>query len=182
MIRIVSEGDALLNIGHSHFSENPSEMIYYAMHELHHVCYTHYHPIFAFSDLQTNRDLFDVVLYSTQLEGLAVYCPLKRRLSEHDLNDEDYRVLLNPNELHSKVQEFFGIYNDLRTAPIRPFAIDDYKILEEMSGRSTRLWYITGAHIAQVIDSCLGRTELVNTIIEGSRSFFTAYEKAILFL
>ncbi len=178
-IGIVSEGDALLNIGHKHFSMNPSEMLYYSMHELHHVCYTNYHPIFTFSDLKTNRDLFDVLLYSTHLEGMAVYCPLKRRLFEHNLNDEDYRVLLDPNECLSRVQEFFKIYNDLRTAQVRPLVEEDFEILEVMSGPSKRLWYITGAYIAQVIDSHLGREKLVNTIVEGPKSFFTAYEEAI---
>jgi hypothetical protein len=177
-IGIVSEGDALLNIGHSHFSVNLSEMIYYAMHELHHVCYTHYHPIFALSDLQTNRDLFNVVLYSTQMEGIAVYCTLNRRLSEDALNDEDYRVLLNPDECLPKVHEFFEIVNDIKTDSLRPIEKSDFDILEVMSGRGKRLWYITGAYIAKSIDSCLGRKELVDTIIEGSKSYFAAFEKA----
>jgi hypothetical protein len=176
-VGIVSEGDALLNVGHDHFSGNLREMVYYAMHELHHVCYTHYYPIFALSDIRTSKDLFDVVLYCAHMEGIAVYCSFDRRRCEHGLNDEDYRVLMNQEELILRVQEFFEILNELRASPLRPMSKSDYEILDIMSGRSKRLWYIAGANIAQTIDSYFGRKELIDTIVRGSKSYFAMYEK-----
>jgi len=141
------------------------------------VCYTDYHPIFALSDIRTNKDLFDIVLYCTQMEGIAVYSSLNRRLSEYGLNDEDYRVLLNQEELIPRLQEFFELTNELRNSPVRPMKSGDYEILDAMSGRSMRLWYIAGAYIAKTIDSYFGRKELIDTIIGGPKSYFASYEK-----
>jgi hypothetical protein len=176
-IGIVSEGDALLNIGHSHFHDDHRELVYYAMHELHHVCYTHYHPIFAIADIHTNKDLLDTVRYCTHMEGLAVYCPLNRRLSEQGFNDEDYRILLDSKESTSRLEEFFKIYSELRAAPTAPLRSCDYEILELMSGQNKRLWYTSGAYMAKQIDTHSGRKTLVNTIVSGAKSFFGEYER-----
>ena len=55
-IGIVSDGDAYLNLGHSVYDDQ-RELVYFAMHELHHVAYTHYQPMYSFSDLKTTMDL-----------------------------------------------------------------------------------------------------------------------------
>ena len=54
---------------------------------------------------------------------------------------------------------------------------DDFKVLEVMSGKRKRLWYVVGAHMAEEIDKNLGREALNKTIIEGSESFFEKYFK-----
>jgi hypothetical protein len=117
------------------------------------------------------------VLYCTQMESIAVYCPLKRRLSEHGLNDQDYRVLVNQQELVPRVQEFFEFFNEMKSIPLQPITRSDYEILDVMSGGGKRLWYVTGAYIAKSIDSYFGRSELIDTIIRGPKSYFIAYEK-----
>jgi hypothetical protein len=111
------------------------------------------------------------------MEGIAVYCSFNRRRSEHALNDEDYRVLMNQEELILRVQEFFEIFNELRASSLRPMSKSDYEILDIMSGRSKRLWYIAGANIAQTIGSYFGRKELIDTIVRGLKSYFAMYEK-----
>ncbi|MFX1254003.1 MAG: hypothetical protein ACFFCZ_20490, partial [Promethearchaeota archaeon] len=52
-IGIVSEGNAYLNIGFPLFHEHKRELLYFVMHELHHVGYTYYHPLYSFEDLKT---------------------------------------------------------------------------------------------------------------------------------
>ncbi|MHA1219677.1 MAG: hypothetical protein ACTSO5_13520, partial [Candidatus Heimdallarchaeaceae archaeon] len=73
-IGIVAEGDALLNVGHDIFHKNKRELIYFALHELHHVGYTHYNDLeISFSDIQTRDDFLKLIEKLTHLEGTATY-------------------------------------------------------------------------------------------------------------
>jgi len=51
-IGVVSEGDAYLNLGHPHFAD-AGELVFFAVHELHHVGYTVYNPLYALGDVKT---------------------------------------------------------------------------------------------------------------------------------
>ena len=176
-IGIVSQGDALLNLGHPLFQQDLRELIFFAMHEVHHAGFTHLHPMFTFDGLQTLDDLGEAIQYSTQLEGLAVYSALKRRLNEQVLTHEDYAVLLNPTECEKRVQRFFDIYNNLITTPNRPLQPRDFELFDIMSRPHQRLWYITGAHMAREIELHLGRDILLQTVTAGPESFFLTYDQ-----
>lgn len=177
-IGIVSRGEAMLNIEHPHFSAEKRELVYMAMHELHHVGYTDYNPIYSLSDLQTLDDLRHAIRYSTHLEGLAVYAPLDRRISENGLGHEDYQFLVDSHKRQSRVREYFEILEALDKSRNRELNDSDFEILEKMSGRGSRLWYVTGAHMCKTIDEELGREALTETIQGGPNSFFAVYDKA----
>jgi hypothetical protein len=178
-IGIVSQGDALLNLGHPLFHQESRELLYFAMHEVHHVGYTHLHPFFTLEELTTLQDLRQAIQYSTHLEGLAVYTPLQRRLTDQVLTHTDYPVLLNAPERDKRVHHYFDIYNNLSKTPDRPLQPSDFEVFDIMSGQQQRLWYITGAHMAQTVDTKLGRDALLHTISAGSANFFKIYEKAL---
>ncbi len=146
------------------------------MHELHHVGYTTFHPLYTLDDLQTTPQLLNAIYYSTHLEGMAVYTPLHRRLQENGLHHKDYPILLDTNQRKTHIREYFDLLNHLRHEPPRPLTHKDFEIFKVMSGRPKRLWYIAGAHMAQTIDGILGRKKLVQTIIEGPTSFFHLYQ------
>jgi hypothetical protein len=150
-----------------------------SMHEIHHVGYTHYNPIFSLSDLKTTRDLSSAIRYSAHLEGMAVYAPLHRRIKNESLSHPDYRVLLNPVDCASRRNEFISILSDVDAGPARPLGGSDLDVLELMSGRDKRLWYITGADMARSIDETLGRDVLAQTVIDGPNGFFDTYNRAI---
>ncbi|MFX0087860.1 MAG: DUF5700 domain-containing putative Zn-dependent protease, partial [Candidatus Hodarchaeota archaeon] len=150
-IGIVSESNAFLNIGFPLFHEHKRELLYFAMHELHHVGYTFYHPIYSLEDLKTTSDLLRIIKYSTHLEGLAVYAPLHRRLEEGCIAHKDYQVLAKESERLRHVNEFFSIFKAIKQNPNRPIIKTDYELIERLAGDS-RLWYITGAHMAETID------------------------------
>jgi hypothetical protein len=46
-----------------------------------------------------------------------------------------------------------------------------------MSDRN-RLWYVTGAHMAEVIDKNLGKEVLIETIRLGPDDFFKSYHES----
>ncbi len=173
---IVCDGDALLNLGHPLYHEDPRELIYLAMHEIHHVGYINIQPGFSLDELKTPRDLLGAIYYSTHLEGMAVYAPLRRRLQERGLQHEDYPALLDTHERQARIQQYFTLVTALAQEPNRLLTKKDLQIFEIMSGKHKRLWYITGAHMAQTIDETLGRKALVQTIVNGPKTFFTTYQ------
>ncbi len=177
-IGIVINGHALLNLAHPLFHQHPRELIYFAMHELHHVGYTAFHPPFAFDDLHSTKHLLDAIYYSTHLEGMAVFTSLSRRLQENGLHHEDYPILLDPKQREIRIREYFTLLNSLIHESPRPLMPQDFEIFEVMSGSPKRLWYITGAHMAQTIDELYGRNQLLQTVIDGPTSFFSVYQAA----
>ena len=111
------------------------------------------------------------------MEGLAVYCTLKGRKAAGALNNRDYQLLLDDNARKKRVSKFFDILTDLEFRSSSPIHERDLKILEVMADKD-RLWYITGAHMAEVIDNSLGREMLNETIRVGPDDFFNKYHES----
>ena len=171
---IVFGSNAFLNAGHSFFFENKRELLYLAMHEVHHVGYAHYNPTYSFDSINNIKDFLPIIKYSTHLEGLAVYCPLQRRLRENGLKHRDYPVLLDKMEKERLVRKYFEIVAEIERSEDREIVEKDWDLLRQMSD-IYRLWYITGAHMAQVIDEKLGREKLIQTIIDGPERYYQTY-------
>jgi hypothetical protein len=175
-IGVVSNGNAFLNVGHPIFHDNKRELLYFAMHELHHVAYTNYNPIYSLNELKNTTDLTRIIRYSTHLEGLAVYSSLKRRKRENGYSHSDYITLNDPNITSQLVSKFFKILDKYEKELDRELVDEDWRVLELMSDID-RLWYIVGAWMAYTIDRNLGRHKLNSTIIEGPNVFFDIYKK-----
>ena len=174
-IGIVSEGSAFLNIAHPYFKKNPCELIFISMHEAHHVGYIHYNPTFSFSELKRISDLRDAVRFSTHLEGLAVYAPLRKRLETRCIGHEDYSALMDEEIAKQRKVQYFDLVKELERTSDRTITDDDFEIFEPMSAKGKRLWYVTGAYMAKKIDEILGREALVETVRSGPDSFFDIY-------
>ena len=174
-IGIESEGSAFLNIAHPFFEENPCELIFMSMHEVHHVGYIHCNPIFSFSELKRLSDLRDAIRYSTHLEGLAVYAPLRKRVEAECIIHEDYSALMDEEIAEQRSIQYFDLVSEFEKLSDRAITDDDFEIFEPMSAKGKRLWYVTGAYMAKMIDERLGRKELIDTIRQGPNSFFDLY-------
>ncbi len=177
-IGIVSEGHALINLAHPLFEKDPRELLYMSMHELHHVVYTSFNPIYDLKNIITIENLVDMIKYSTHLEGLAVYAAYEARKDANALSHQDYQILDDKGKRNSRVNEFFNILTKLQFDTMRSVHDKDWQTIELMSDKK-RLWYITGAHMAEVIDRNLGRAALNETIRHGPDEFFKSYHDAI---
>jgi len=174
-IGVVSDGDAYLNLGHPLFHENKRELLYFALHELHHVAYTSYNPTFSFDEIKTTGDLSRIIRYSTHLEGLAVHSAWDRRRRENGYTHRDYLTLNDPCKMSQLIPRFFELLNRYTGEPVRDLVEDDWDVLDLMSD-ADRLWYVVGAWMAESIDQGLGREALNMTIVEGSEAFFKLYK------
>jgi hypothetical protein len=177
-IGIVSDGQALINLAHKEFQRDPLEILYMAMHELHHVVYTKYNQIFDLTRVHQTEQLADAVRYCTHMEGLAVYATLEQRKATDTLGPEDYQTFLDKKQRNKRVSEYFNLLTRLDMKMGYSVSEKELQILDQMSGRK-RLWYIAGAHMAETIDKQSGREVLNETIRLGHDNFFQMYHEVI---
>ncbi|MGD2072768.1 MAG: hypothetical protein PVG65_04695 [Candidatus Thorarchaeota archaeon] len=175
-IGIVSEGSALINLGHKEFSKDQREILFMSMHELHHVVYTAYNQIFDLSQIHLANQLCNAIKYSTHMEGLALYSTLEQRKSANALN-RDYQLFLDERARKKRVSKYFDMLTQLEIQSDRPLHEKDWKILDRMTGRD-RLLYVAGAHMSRVIEKNLGRETLIETIRLGPDDFFKTYHES----
>ena len=97
--------------------------------------------------------------------------------SANTLNNRDYQLFLDERARKKRVSEYFDILAALEIRRDAPLQEDDWNILRRMSGRS-RLWYVTGAHMAQLVEKKLGHEALVETIRQGPEYFFKMYHES----
>jgi hypothetical protein len=176
-IGIASEGSALINLGHPEFNKDQREILFRSMRELHHVVYTAYNPIFDLSQIHLTNQLCAAIKYCTHMEGLAVHSTLNQRKSANALNNRDYQLLMDERARKKRVSKYFDLFTKLEIRADRSLHENDWKILDWMTGRD-RLWYVTGAHMAQVIEKNLGRDTLIETIRLGPDDFFKSYHES----
>jgi hypothetical protein len=178
-IGVVSEGDAYLNLGHPHFAAEPRELVYFAVHELHHVGYTRYNPPFTLDNIKSIRDLEHVVKYSTHLEGTAVYAAYEMREREGQYGHIDYTLYNDAARRDTILREFSAVLGSIEEQPDRALTVEELSgVLGRLSGE--RFWYVSGLHMAKTIDLMLGREALTGTIVDGPESFFSVYEECQL--
>ena len=174
---IVYGEDVALNLNSKPFLVDHREAVYYLIHELAHAGFFRYRRMLELAKIRTLHDLLDVMKLLTHLEGMGVISPFKLRIREGGLLDNDYKVLLNENERNERIHDYFMILSRLENEPNRELCEEDYKILEGMSAKPKRLWYITGGHMAQKIEEQRGIVTLQNIVKQGPEEFFRAYRE-----
>lgn len=159
--------NASLNAANRRFDGRPRELLYYAIHELHHVGVNTYQPPPRVSDIKTCADLLRLVDYSTQLEGLAVHVARARRASEGALGtDPDYVALEDPARMLALERQYDEQYRYLQGRGVEPVDKDAWAVLDQMSS-GDRLWYRVGARMAARVEQTLGHDALV-ALVAGS--------------
>lgn len=172
---IVFGENVALNLNLHHFHEDKRESVYYLIHELAHAGYVRYRPLPELWSIKTNRELVNIVKFLTHLEGMGVISALRLRVLEDGLLDNDYKVLLNNTEKAERVNHYFRLLNKLEKNESKKVDQDYFRVFDRMSGKKTRLWYITGCHMAQEIEKHKGTEALRDLVKRGSQEFFDTY-------
>jgi len=163
--------NASLNCAHGHFDGHPRELLYYAIHELHHVGFMSYHAPPKISDIKTCGDILRLVEYSTQLEGMAVYAAYERRSDEHALSDDDDYVALQDGQgMQLDEMHYWEDFHWLEAHTAQPADAAAWAVITRMSS-GDRLWYRVGARMAQRIEVASGRPKLIELIKQGPAAF-----------
>jgi hypothetical protein len=168
--------NASLNCTHAHFDKRPGELLYYAIHELHHVGYMSYHAPPKLADVRSCADLLRLVEYSTQMEGMAVLAAYQRRRDEHALADDaDYLALDDAERIKADLASYLRDYDYLKGRGAQAADADAWAVIDRMS-TGERLWYRVGACMAQRIEASKGRAALVALVRQGPEQFMRTYE------
>jgi hypothetical protein len=174
---IVFGEDVALNLNFHQFNVDKREAMYYLIHELAHAGYVRYHPLPKLEGIRTNKDLLSVVKYLTHLEGMGVMSALRLRISEDGLLDNDYKTLLNGFERARRINQYFDLLNKLKSDLNKKIDVSPTRVFEIMSGKETRLWYITGCHMAKEIEKHYGTETLGKLVKQGSEAFFKSFSE-----
>jgi hypothetical protein len=163
--------NASLNGAHRHFEGHPRELLYYAIHELHHAGFMSIQRPPRLADLKTCRDLLGLVEYSTELEGMAVLAAWERRRAEGALEDDaDYAALKDEARMRTAVAAYGRDHEYLKGRRDEPLDTAAWAVIDRMSS-GDRLWYRIGALMARRIEERLGRTALIDLIRQGPARF-----------
>ena len=169
--------NASLNAASPRFDGKPRELLYYAIHELHHVGVNTYQPPPRISEIKTCADLLRLVDYSTELEGLAVHVARARRATEGALaTDPDYVALEDPAQMLVLERRYDEQYRYLQGRGVEPVDQAAWAVLERMSS-GDRLWYRVGARMAARVEQQLGRDALVALIAGRHPALVETYRR-----
>jgi hypothetical protein len=174
---IVFGEDVALNLSFWQFHADKRESVYYLIHELAHAGYFKYHDMPQLREMRSINDLLRVIRVLTHLEGMGVISAFRKRTVDNGFLDRDYQVLMNDAERKRRVEEYFRALTKLERNSRRMLKTQHLTVFNKMSGRKTRLWYITGCHMAQQIERSYGIETLRKLIIKGAEEFFRSYNK-----
>jgi len=170
---------ASLNAAHRHFEGHPRELLYYAIHELHHIGLMTYAPPPRIDELKTCADVLHLVEYSTALEGIAVLAGLERRRRDGTLpDDDDYAALGNAALMVQNEAHYFLEYDDLRRRGVEPADPEALGVLERMSS-GERLWYRVGARMAERVERERGRPALIALVTGKPGNLVSTYRSIV---
>lgn len=173
---IVYKNNSSVNISHTHYLDNCSELKYYSIHELHHAGFV----LLKKNDMPslnitTYGEMSSLIAYFTHLEGMAVYAAYDERSKHNALNgDPDYAALRDTSMMKKYFTRYFEIYNHFLSYSSDTLNKKDWSMFEELSS-GDRLWYRVGSKMAETIDLKLGRAKLTGLIAEPSEHFIKTY-------
>jgi hypothetical protein len=177
-IGVAAGPNASLNLAHRRFRENPAEVWYYCIHELHHTLVMKHHPLPRLADAKDTKQFLELIQYLTFLEGTAVYAAYDARGKGGALTaDPDYVALESPSTMEGYERAYFQLYEQIEGFALRPLVPEDWDLLEEFSA-GDRLWYRVGARMAESIDRESGREVLRRAVEQGPAAFFDYYRRS----
>lgn len=170
-----------LNLANPIFQrKDKSEMLYYAIHEMHHAGFIQVRGGEMLSlDISTYKEMARLIEIATHTEGMGTYAPLAIREEEGAMDaDSDYRTFQDSELMEQMIKELLDIYHYFKDSPDKVLSESDWQKMSVLSGGTggKRHWYIAGAHMAQVINDALGREYLVELISKDSGEFIQNYK------
>ncbi len=161
-------GGVVINVSASYWKGDVQNILNNLTHEIFHVGYSHLRPH------RTEAALDDEQLYgmldALQNEGTATYVGYRAVDDFPAPNELDYPMLEDPDDVERLLGEINGLFSEVGAV-----TGDELQRLSWRKGVTDRGYYVVGAHMAQTIDSQLGRAALIETLEAGPLSFVTRY-------
>jgi hypothetical protein len=173
---IVLNEDVALNLNSVLFHKDRKESIYYLIHELAHAGYLRYHRMPDLTFPGKGSELSAIIEFLTHLEGMGVISSMRLRIKENGFLSDDYKVLRNEKKRIKRVRDYFNALSKFKREPDRKIdKARDFEVYNQFSRSPQRLWYITGCHMAQTIETAFGIERVRELVLKGSSDFFKTY-------
>jgi hypothetical protein len=173
---IAFDNKICMNIDFAQFKNNYPELLLYISHELFHIGFEKYQALPNILAAKTVQDLKTIAMSTTMNEGLATLTPYHLRVQAKELNDYDYKTLLDPDELNKKIKLFNSIMKYLDDN-INKELVDS--ILGYVLGECSkeRLFYIVGCYMGLQIEDKYGADKIKELTKLGSEDFFRYFNE-----
>tara|TARA_R110000868_G_C10869657_1_gene762174 strand:+ start:70 stop:1038 length:969 start_codon:yes stop_codon:yes gene_type:complete len=167
-----------INIDYQQFRRNQNEIDLYIAHELFHIGFEKYQRLPDIFNAKTVKDLREIVLTMTMNEGLATLTPYHKRVAINQLNDYDYKVLLDSLQLNEKLNQFENVMSLMNNNLDKEITNE---ILSQVLGQCSgdRLFYIVGCEMGLKIEEKYGKQKLKQLIELGADDFFMTYNNIL---
>ncbi len=170
--RAFAMGGLVFNVSASYWKGNPDNILNSLVHEVFHVGYSQLRSARAETPL-AHKQLYQM-LDALHNEGLATYVAYTAREEFPAPDEVDFRMLDSPEEVRRQLEEVNEIFREVERR-----SQEDLQRYSWEKGVEGRAYYIAGAHMAEVIDSQLGRDPLIGTLSGGPVSFVETYNTLV---
>lgn len=164
--------DLVINVGHKYWKGNPEHVLNLLVHEIFHVGYSFYRT------LQSEKDRVDPTLYrildNIVNEGICTYVGYLALPIFPVENERDYIMLENADRVEEKIAQTNQVLE--RFGEISE---EDLQKLSWENGVVDRSYYVSGAHMCQVIDQQAGRQALIEVYSRGPLSIIELYNSLV---
>ena len=168
------DNDIVLNIASSFYEANVQKVFILIAHEIYHTGFSQYRkPALPELECKNKDELIQNIIWQIQNEGMATYIASHIWKLYPNVYIYDYELLSDPSRIiiaFNELRELFDKFQNDDIASIKK-AIWDIGIVK-------RIFYVTGAYIAQIIEEKFGRERLIQTILNGPKDFIDIYLKA----
>lgn len=165
--------DVVLNIAHSFFDASIPKLFILVTHELYHVGFSqHQKDALPESECKNRQELAQNIAWQIQNEGMATYVASYVWKTNPQVHIHDYELLSDLSSIGEAFSNLRELLNMLRTGDVLSIRKSIWDI-----GVEERVFYVTGAHIAQVIEEKLGKPRLIQTVLHGPQDFIEVFLK-----
>jgi hypothetical protein len=170
--RAFAMGEIVVNMTATYWNNNPDNILNTMVHELFHVGYSYCRD--QRENETTDTPLFDI-LENIHSEGICTYIGYKAQDIFPAPDEKDYQMIDDAEE----VKKHLGNVNVIIS---KVGKISKNELIRQIwdIGVIGRSFYVTGAQMCQVIEKKADKEALIQTLIDGPRSFFDLYNSLVL--
>lgn len=163
-------GSSCLNVTSKQWEFDKNRALNEILHELYHNGYATHQPQCPLTDEMTTQQFLAHIPWQLHNEGMATYVAYQAQHLFPKANDKDYTMLENPGEVSRLLGNVKKLIRSVSTKP--PTKVKEQVI---QVGISERAFYVTGAHMARMIEGKTGRTMLIESVTKGPKHFLAIY-------
>ena len=163
--RAFAMGEIVINMTATYWNNNPDNILNTMVHELFHVGYSYCEELRE----EEEGPLIDI-MRNIHNEGVCTYIGYTAQDIFPAPDEKDYQMLDDKAEVRRHLENVNEIMSKIGSLPE-----DELDKLSWDTGVIGRSYYVTGAHMCQVIEEKAGKDVFKQTLLDGPKSFFETY-------